>query len=149
VVLVRKRTIPTERTFFYYYYYHHHHHHHHHHNHRRRHYWQTGQFTASTVTRLRGCITGESGFDSRQKQRLLVSSGFIPVPRHAQPIQFIPGDCSLGKKRLGSEGDHLSPSCVEIQYAWSYTSSPPYLFMAWSFIKGRDYFTIFGPISNW
>jgi hypothetical protein len=34
-----------------------------------------------------------------------------------------------GVKRLGVEADHSSPSAVEIK-KWSYTSTPPYVFMA-------------------
>jgi hypothetical protein len=34
-------------------------------------------------------------------------------------------------KRLGREADHSSPSRAEVKNAWSYTSIPPYVFMAW------------------
>jgi len=37
-----------------------------------------------------------------------------------------------------SEADHSPPSSAEVNNAWSYTSTPPYLFMAWFFIKYRD-----------
>lgn len=114
----------------------------HHHRHRRwrRRCWETGQLSQHS-DQATGWIIGESGFDSRQEQKLLVSAGFMPVLRPALPIQFIPGDCSLGIKRLVCEGDHLCASCAEILYAWSYTSTPPNLFMAWSFSNNGDYFT--------
>jgi len=38
------------------------------------------------------------------------------------------------------ESIHLHPSSAEIKNAWSYTSTPPYVFMAWYLIsKGTSY----------
>jgi len=34
-------------------------------------------------------------------------------------------------KRSGHEADHSPPSSAEVKNAWSYTSSPHYVFMAW------------------
>jgi hypothetical protein len=48
------------------------------------------------------------------------------------PIQWIPGDLSLGVKRPGREADYSPPSGAEVKNAWSYTSTPQYAFMAWS-----------------
>jgi hypothetical protein len=33
------------------------------------------------------------------------------------------------------EADHLPPSNAEVKNAWSYTSTLPYVFMAWCLIK--------------
>jgi len=41
------------------------------------------------------------------------------------PIQWVPVALSLGVKRLGHEADHSTPSCSEVKYEWSYTSTPP------------------------
>jgi len=51
------------------------------------------------------------------------------------PIQLIPGALSLGVKRPGREADHLSPPSAEVKNAWSYTSTPTYVFIAWCLIK--------------
>jgi len=40
-----------------------------------------------------------------------------------------------GVKRPGSEADHSRPSSAEVKNAWIYTSTPPYAFMAWCFVK--------------
>jgi len=47
----------------------------------------------------------------------------------------------LGVKRLGHDGDHLLPSSAEFENVWSYTSTLPYVFMAWSLVKHKDNFT--------
>jgi hypothetical protein len=36
---------------------------------------------------------------------------------------------------------HSLPSSAEIKNAWSYVSTPPYVFMAWCLIKHRGNFT--------
>jgi hypothetical protein len=46
------------------------------------------------------------------------------------PIQWVPGALSLGVKRPGHEAHHSSPSTTEVNNAWSYTSTPQYVFMA-------------------
>jgi hypothetical protein len=45
-------------------------------------------------------------------------------------------------KRPGREADNSPPSSAEIENAWNYTSTPPYVFTAWYFIKPRDNFYI-------
>jgi len=65
--------------------------------------------------------------------------------------------CSfLGVERPGREADHSSAPSPEVNIAWSYTSTHPYVFMAWYLVKSRDKFTlsfsfcIFGErILNW
>jgi hypothetical protein len=58
------------------------------------------------------------------------------------PILWVPGALSLGVKRPGREADHSPPSSAEVKNAWSYTSTPPYVFMAWCLVKHRDNFTL-------
>jgi len=45
------------------------------------------------------------------------------------PIQWVTGALSLGVKRPGRKADHSLPSSTEVKNAWSYTSTPPYVFM--------------------
>jgi hypothetical protein len=57
------------------------------------------------------------------------------------PIQWVPESLSLGVKRPGREADYSPPSSAEVKYPWSYTFTPPYVFMAWCLVKHRDNFT--------
>jgi hypothetical protein len=57
------------------------------------------------------------------------------------PIQWVPGALSVKVKRPGREADHSPPSSAEVTNAWSYTSTPEYVFIAWCLIKRRDNFT--------
>jgi hypothetical protein len=56
------------------------------------------------------------------------------------------GALSLGEKRPGREADHSPPSSAEVNNAWSYTSTPQYIFMAWCLVKHRDNFTFTLPL---
>jgi hypothetical protein len=49
---------------------------------------------------------------------------------------------SLGVKQKGREADHSPPPSAEVKYAWSYTSTPEYLIMAWCLFKHRDNFVL-------
>jgi hypothetical protein len=48
---------------------------------------------------------------------------------------------SLEVKRPGREAGLSSPFIAEVKNAWSYTSTPQYVFMAWCLVKHRDNFT--------
>jgi len=45
------------------------------------------------------------------------------------------GVISPGVKQPGREADHWSPFTAEFKNAWSYTSTPPSVFMAWYLVK--------------
>jgi hypothetical protein len=51
------------------------------------------------------------------------------------PMQWVPGALSLGVKRPGREADHSPLSSAEVKNAWSCTSTPQYVFMAWCLAK--------------
>jgi hypothetical protein len=53
------------------------------------------------------------------------------------PIQCVPGALSLGVKRRGRGADHLPPSSAEGKNAWSHTSIPQHVFMAWCSVKAQ------------
>jgi len=53
----------------------------------------------------------------------------------ASYIQWVHGFHYPGVKRLGREDDHSHPFTTEVKNAWSYTSTPQYVFMAWWLIK--------------
>jgi hypothetical protein len=59
------------------------------------------------------------------------------------PIQWAAGALSLGVKRTGREADHSPQSSAEGKNAWSYTSTPQYVYMAWCLVKHRDNFTFY------
>jgi hypothetical protein len=57
------------------------------------------------------------------------------------PIQWVQGAFYLGVKRPGHEADHSLPSSAEVKNAWSCTSTPQYVFMAWCLVNHRNNFT--------
>jgi hypothetical protein len=82
-------------------------------------------------------------FDSRWELGIFL---FTTVSRTAlgpiqPPIQWVPRALFLGVKRPRREADHSPPSSAEVKNAWSYTSTPQYVFMAWCLVKHRDNFT--------
>jgi hypothetical protein len=88
-------------------------------------------------------MIGVLGFDSRRGLGIfLFTTASRPALRPIQPpIQCVPEALSLGIKRPGREADHSFPSTAEVKNAWSYTSTLPYVFMAWCLVKHRDNFT--------
>jgi hypothetical protein len=90
-----------------------------------------------------GWMLGVLGFDSRRGLGMFL---FTTASRTAlgptqPPIQWVPGALYLAVRRPGREADHSPPSCAEVENAWSYTSIPPYVFMAWCLVKHRNNFT--------
>jgi hypothetical protein len=88
-------------------------------------------------------MIGVLGFDSLRWLEIFI---FTTASRMAlgptqPPVQWVLGALSLGVKRPGREADHSLPSSAEVKNAWSYTSTPPYVFMAWCLVKHRDNFT--------
>jgi hypothetical protein len=88
-------------------------------------------------------MIGVLGFDSRRGMGIF---HFTTVSRMVlgptQPsIQWVPGALSLEVKWPRREADHSPPSSAEVKNAWSYTSTPQNVFMAWCLVKHRDNFT--------
>jgi hypothetical protein len=48
-----------------------------------------------------------------------------------------------GEKRPGREADHSTPSGAEVKNVWSYTCTPPYVFMVLCSFKHKDDFTFY------
>jgi hypothetical protein len=72
---------------------------------------------------------GQLWFSSQEGQRIsLILGPFLWVQR---------------EKRLGLEADYLPPSSAGGENAWSCTSSPPYVCLAWCLIKHRDIVTVY------
>jgi hypothetical protein len=97
----------------------------------------------SSVGRALGYgLDGVLWFGSRRRLGIfLFITAFQTALGPIQPlIQWIPGDLSLGVKRPGREAYHSPTSNAEAS-AWSYTSTPPYVFMAWCLVQHRDNFT--------
>jgi hypothetical protein len=90
-----------------------------------------------------GRMIGVLGFGSQQELGIfLFTTMFRMALEPTQPpIQWARGALSLGLKRPGREADHLPPSSAKVKNAWSYTSTPQYIFMAWCLVKHRDNFT--------
>jgi hypothetical protein len=67
----------------------------------------------------------------------------IPTLGPTQPlIQWVPGVLSPESKQPRHETDHSSPSSYDVNYAWSYTSAPPYVFTELYSVKHRDNFML-------
>jgi hypothetical protein len=58
------------------------------------------------------------------------------------------GGVSPGVKWLWREAGHSTPYSVEVKNAWSYTSTPPHIFMAWCLVKHRENFILPLPYIN-
>jgi hypothetical protein len=58
------------------------------------------------------------------------------------PIQWAAMTLSSMMKRPGREANHSPPSSVIVKNTWSYTSTLPYVFMLWRFVKHTDNFTL-------
>jgi hypothetical protein len=56
------------------------------------------------------------------------------------PIQWVPGAFSPAVKPPECEDIHSSASSAEVKNAWTYTSSPSYVLMAWYLLKHKDNF---------
>jgi hypothetical protein len=82
--------------------------------------------------------TAERGQNSsaRRVNNFLFSTSFRPSLGPIQPpIQCVPGALSPGVKWLGLESDHSSPTSAEVKKTWIYTSTSPYVCMAYCLIS--------------
>jgi hypothetical protein len=77
-----------------------------------------------------------AGAENFSLRRVRNGSGAHPVSYPMCTRCFFPG-----VKRREREADHSPPSSNEVKNAWSHTSTPPYVFMAWCSVKHRDDFT--------
>jgi hypothetical protein len=57
------------------------------------------------------------------------------------PIQWVSWVLPGGVKLPSCEADHPPPPSAEVKNAWSYSSTPPCVFMAWCLVKHRGNFT--------
>jgi len=63
------------------------------------------------------------------------------------PIHWVMGPLSPGLKWPRREADHWPPSSAKAKNEWSYTFTPPYIFMAWYLIKQGMHFHC--VVLNW
>jgi hypothetical protein len=47
-------------------------------------------------------------------------------------MKWVMGPVSMELKWPGLEDDHSPPFGADVKNAWSYTPTPPYVFMAWN-----------------
>jgi hypothetical protein len=90
------------------------------------------------------CPIGVREFDSQQ--RLEIFSSPTRPDRLRGPPSLLPntyrGALPPEVKRQGREADHSSSSSAAVRKAWSYISTPQYVFMQWCLVKHRDNFTL-------
>jgi hypothetical protein len=69
------------------------------------------------------------------------SSNWIFSPPLPDPASYPMGTgvCFPGVKRPGRKSDYSPPSSAEVKNAWSYTSTPQYVFMVWCLFKQCSY----------
>jgi hypothetical protein len=100
---------------------------------------------------IRGCVGHRAGSDAVAKRNkkitasavnriplvqpiswrifLLATAFSLALGPTQTPIQRVPGVLSVGVKHSGRESDHSPPSSVEVDNAWTYASTLPYVFM--------------------
>jgi hypothetical protein len=66
---------------------------------------------------------------------LLASASRPALGPMRSAIQWVPVPLSPVVKRSCRETDRSFPSSAEVKHAWSYTSTPPYVFVACRLIK--------------
>jgi hypothetical protein len=89
---------------------------------------------------------GRSVFDPRRgllRVFLFYTASTPALGPTRSPIQFqwVAGALSPGVKRPYREANHSPFSSSEVKNAWSYTSTPQYIFMKWYLVKNRHNFT--------
>jgi len=57
------------------------------------------------------------------------------------PTQWVSGTLTWGVKQPGREADRSPLPSTEVKNAWNYSSTSPYVFMAWCLIKYRSSIT--------
>jgi hypothetical protein len=72
------------------------------------------------------------------------------TPSGAHPVSYPMGTRIFSQevKAAGRETDHSPPSSAEIKNAWSYTSTPPYVFIVWCLIKHGCVFTAWNLVKH-
>jgi hypothetical protein len=85
-----------------------------------------------------GWMAEESEFNSQQRQEsILCSTASRPALVSTQPRkQWVLQALSLGVKQLGCEASHSPSPNAKVMNAWRYTSTSPYIFMAWCLNNG-------------
>jgi hypothetical protein len=106
-----------------------------------------GALNIRCILRMRFCASNISSFKTLFSVLgyIMLSFGRIWVSMGVviHPASYSMGtrDSFPGVKRSGREADHSPPYSAEVKNAWSYTSIPKYVFMAWCLVKHRDDFT--------
>jgi hypothetical protein len=62
---------------------------------------------------------------------LFTTTSRLPLGPTQSLIKQVAGALNMRAKQLGHEADNSLPSSSNVKYAWSSTSIPPYVFMAW------------------
>jgi hypothetical protein len=93
----------------------------------------------TTVTRLRTWQKKTQDLNPSKAKMFIFSTASTQALGSTQlPIQWVQEKFYLGVRALGRESDYSPPSSAEVKNAWSYTSNPPYFFMAWYLRRRKD-----------
>jgi hypothetical protein len=106
-------------------------------------------FKGSPVSILNWLLAGRPGFDPcRGNDKIFSLRHRVQTGSRANPASYTMrsgGGSLMGVKRPGREGYHSHPSSAEIRNAWSYTSTPQYIFMA-CLVKHRNKFNFISTV---
>jgi hypothetical protein len=86
------------------------------------------------MTKLRA---GGSEFDSRRVLEIFLFDTASRPAMGTTAFYSMGAGVLSGSKASGREADRSPPSSVQVKNAWSYTSTPQYVFMAW-LVKDRE-----------
>jgi hypothetical protein len=95
-------------------------------------------YFSKTVLMAQKSLNSTVGTETGYGVRVHVVSRIFSVPRRPYRlwgppnllIQYVPGGLSPGVKQQEHEVDHSLPTSSEFKKTWTYTSTPPYVFMA-------------------
>jgi hypothetical protein len=97
---------------------------------------QFGAQVAQSVYRLDYGLDNRSSISDRGGEFFSLATAFrLALGPNQPPTQWALGHLSLEIKQPGRE--------AQVKNVWSYTSSPPYVFMEWCLVKYRDNFTFY------
>jgi hypothetical protein len=97
----------------------------------------------SSVSIVTSLQAGRLGFDSRERQKVILSHHRFHTDSGAYTESYLVSTviCFSRIKWPGREADHSSPSIAKVNSVWRCTSTSPYVYMAWYLVKHRDNFT--------
>jgi hypothetical protein len=98
-----------------------------------------GAFNVRCTLRMRFCISYISSFKTLFSIPCYIILSFERIWVSMVVVSHL-ASYPMGTRDsfAGGEADHSPPSSAELKNAWSYTSTPQYVFIAWCLVKHRS-----------